>query len=93
MGEIMKYLLITTAFLGSIAGTATAETRLKIMSYNICGGGANEDKGIQEPVAAIRPVPGSRRCEKKRASSMKVQQPPPLPRCIPPRMSRRRARP
>ena len=50
----MKYLLITTAFLGLIAGTASAETRLKIMSYNIWGGGANEDKGIEETVAVIR---------------------------------------
>lgn len=50
----MKYLLITTACLGLMADTASAETRLKIMSYNIWGGGANEGKGIEETVAVIQ---------------------------------------
>lgn len=31
-----------------------AETTLRVMSYNIWGGGGNEDKGIAETVAAIR---------------------------------------
>lgn len=31
-----------------------AETTLRVMSYNIWGGGGNEGKGVEETVAAIR---------------------------------------
>lgn len=37
-----------------IAPAARAETTLRVMSFNIWGGGANEGKGIEETVAAIR---------------------------------------
>ncbi len=37
-----------------VAGPAAAETTLRIMSYNIWGGGGNEDKGIDETVAVLR---------------------------------------
>jgi exonuclease III len=33
---------------------AAAETTLRVMSFNIWGGGANEEKGIEETVAAIK---------------------------------------
>lgn len=33
---------------------AHAETTLRVMSFNIWGGGGNEDKGVEETVAAIR---------------------------------------
>lgn len=36
------------------AASASAETTLRVMSYNVWGGGANEAKGIEETVAAIR---------------------------------------
>jgi exonuclease III len=41
------------SLLALCAGPAGAET-LRVMSYNIWGGGANEGKGIEETVAAIR---------------------------------------
>ncbi|MCX8507335.1 MAG: endonuclease/exonuclease/phosphatase family protein [Rhodobacteraceae bacterium] len=37
-----------------LAGATSAETRLKIMSFNIYGGGANEGKDVAQTVAAIR---------------------------------------
>lgn len=46
----MKYLALA---LGLCALPANAET-LRVMSYNIWGGGANEGKGIEETVAAIK---------------------------------------
>ena len=33
---------------------ATAETTLRVMSFNMWGGGANEGKGVEETVAAIK---------------------------------------
>jgi exodeoxyribonuclease III len=39
--------------LGLCALPADAET-LRVMSFNIWGGGANEAKGIEETVAAIK---------------------------------------
>ena len=36
------------------ASPAAAETTLRVMSYNIWGGGGNEGKGVEETVAAIR---------------------------------------
>ena len=36
------------------AGPAAAETTLRIMSYNVWGGGGNEGKGIEETVAVLR---------------------------------------
>jgi exodeoxyribonuclease III len=41
------------SILALCAGPAGAET-LRVMSYNIWGGGANEGKGIEETVAAIK---------------------------------------
>ena len=43
-------LLIATTF----ALPAGAETTLRVMSYNVWGGGGNEGKGVDETVAAIR---------------------------------------
>lgn len=37
-----------------LAGPATAETTLRIMSYNIWGGGGNEGKGIEETLAVLK---------------------------------------
>lgn len=37
-----------------VAGPATAETTLRIMSYNIWGGGGNEGKGIEETLAVLK---------------------------------------
>ncbi len=37
-----------------VAGPATAETTLRIMSYNIWGGGGNEGKGVEETLAVLR---------------------------------------
>lgn len=50
----MKRLLLTAACAALLASTAAAETHLKIMSYNIWGGGGNEGKGVEETVAVIR---------------------------------------
>ncbi len=36
------------------AGPAAAETTLRIMSYNIWGGGVNEGKGVEETVAVLK---------------------------------------
>ena len=38
----------------ALAAPAGAETTLRVMSFNIWGGGVNEDKGVEETVAAIR---------------------------------------
>jgi exodeoxyribonuclease-3 len=54
MGEKMKYVLLSAVLTSLLALPAAAETRLKIMSFNIWGGGQNEDKGVDETVAAIR---------------------------------------
>jgi exodeoxyribonuclease III len=48
----MRIPLILAASL--CAGPALAETTLRVMSYNIWGGGANEEKGIDETVAVLR---------------------------------------
>lgn len=51
----MKTHLVTglvAALLG--AGSAHAETTLRIMSYNIWGGGGNEGKGVEETVAVLK---------------------------------------
>lgn len=50
----MKKILLTCALLGLTAGASQAETKLRVMSFNIWGGGQNEDKGVEETVAAIR---------------------------------------
>lgn len=46
--------LILAPLLALLAAPASAETVLKVMSFNIWGGGANEEKGVAETVAAIR---------------------------------------
>lgn len=46
--------LILAPLLALLAAPASAETVLKVMSFNIWGGGANEGKGVAETVAAIR---------------------------------------
>lgn len=50
MRLILAACLVTIA----AASAALAETTLRVMSFNIWGGGANEGKGIEETVAAIR---------------------------------------
>ena len=50
----MQRLLATCAVLGLLASAADAETKLRIMSFNIWGGGQNEGKGVEETVAAIK---------------------------------------
>ncbi len=47
----MRLILLAALFLAS---PAAAETTLRVMSYNIWGGGGNEGKGIEETLAAIR---------------------------------------
>lgn len=44
------------ALLGALlaASSASAETTLRIMSYNVWGGGGNESKGVEETVAVIK---------------------------------------
>ncbi len=49
----MRLVLASLAVL-SATGPVAAETTLRVMSFNVWGGGANEDKGIEETVAAIR---------------------------------------
>lgn len=47
--------LMTLALLASpAAAQTTAQTTLRVMSFNIWGGGVNEGKGIDETLAAIR---------------------------------------
>ena len=50
--------MIRTAFLISVgclaALPATAETTLRLMSYNVWGGGGNEEKPIDETLAVLR---------------------------------------
>ena len=50
----MRRLLLTAAALSLVAGAAQAETKLRIMSFNVWGGGQNEGKGVEETVAAIK---------------------------------------
>jgi len=50
----MRSLLLSAALLALSQSPALAETRLKIMSFNIWGGGQNEGKGVDETVAAIK---------------------------------------
>lgn len=45
--------LAPLAFL-ALAAAAHAETALRVMSFNVWGGGGNEGKGIEETLAAIR---------------------------------------
>ena len=47
-------LIPVLAALVMLAAPLHAETRLKVMSFNIWGGGGNEGKGVEETVAAIR---------------------------------------
>jgi exodeoxyribonuclease III len=47
----MRRLILLLAFLPL---PAAAETTLRVMSFNVWGGGANEAKGVEETVAAIR---------------------------------------
>ncbi len=47
----MRAALLTLAMLAS---PAAAQTTLRVMSFNIWGGGVNEGKGIDDTVAAIR---------------------------------------
>ena len=50
----MKRLLLTAAAFSLVAMAAQAETKLRIMSFNVWGGGQNEGKGVEETVAAIK---------------------------------------
>jgi exonuclease III len=47
----MMHLLLALSLLPM---PAAAETTLRVMTFNIWGGGANEEKGIEETVAAIK---------------------------------------
>ncbi|MCA3442793.1 MAG: endonuclease/exonuclease/phosphatase family protein [Rhodobacter sp.] len=49
-----RLLSATSALMLCAAAPASAETTLRVMSYNIWGGGANEAKGVEETVAVIR---------------------------------------
>lgn len=46
--------LLTLLLATVLALPASAETALKVMSFNVWGGGGNEGKGVEETVAAIR---------------------------------------
>jgi len=46
--------LITAAVAALLAAPASAETTLRIMSFNIWGGGGNEGKGVEETVAVLK---------------------------------------
>jgi exodeoxyribonuclease III len=46
--------MIRIAALAALLATPASAETLRVMSYNIWGGGANEGKGIEETVAAIR---------------------------------------
>lgn len=50
----MRLIPATLLALALCAAPLQAETRLKVMSFNIWGGGQNEGKGVEETVAAIR---------------------------------------
>lgn len=50
----MRPALLLAAVASLAALPAAAETRLKVLSFNIWGGGANEGKGVEDTVAAIR---------------------------------------
>jgi exonuclease III len=50
----MRLILIAGLVSLGPAASAHAETTLRVMSFNIWGGGANEGKGIEQTVAAIR---------------------------------------
>lgn len=47
-------MLITAAAAALMAAPAAAETTLRIMSFNIWGGGGNEEKGVEETVAVLK---------------------------------------
>ena len=50
----MRRILLASSALLCLAQMASAETDLKIMSFNIWGGGQNEGKGVDETVAVIK---------------------------------------
>lgn len=50
----MKKYAILAALLGIIAATGAHSETLRVLSFNIYGGGANDDKGIEETLAAIK---------------------------------------
>lgn len=49
----MRTAVIALLFLG-LTSPASAETTLRVMSFNVWGAGVNEGKGIEETLAAIR---------------------------------------
>lgn len=53
----MKNRLLAAASIGvmiAVSGVATADTTLRVMTFNIYGGGANDGKPVDETVAAIK---------------------------------------
>ncbi len=50
----MKLVTISLATMIALASAAHAETTLRVMSFNIWGGGANESKPIDETLAVLR---------------------------------------
>lgn len=54
MTKLLSAMLFSTALAGAPALAADTPTELTVMSFNIWGGGANEQKDVSETAAAIR---------------------------------------
>lgn len=54
MTKLLRAFLFSTALVGAPALAADTPTELTVMSFNIWGGGANDDKDVSETAAAIR---------------------------------------
>lgn len=54
MTKLLSAMLFSTALAGAPAQAADTPTELTVMSFNIWGGGANEQKDVSETAAAIR---------------------------------------
>lgn len=54
MSKLLSAMLLSTALAGAPALAADTPTELTVMSFNIWGGGANEEKDVSETAAVIR---------------------------------------
>lgn len=54
MTKLLHAIFFSTALVGAPALAADKPTELTVMSFNIWGGGANDDKDVSETAAAIR---------------------------------------